>query len=79
MPINLEICKAQLMVEAAYVQYFQARIVSGVYKTREVYHGGYGDPNRVRLSEQELLEDELNTMHAHIRRMNEIIEVMPTD
>lgn len=76
MAISMEICKAQIAVEQAYVAYFQARIQSGSYKTRVVMKGGYGD-DKERMTKDELLDDELATMLRHIHRMNEIIDVMP--
>lgn len=57
----------------AYVVYFNARIQSGAYKTRQVFKGGHNGP---QLTEQELLEDELKTMLTHINRMNEAIDEM---
>lgn len=62
--------QAQLAVRQAYVTYFDARIRSGVYKTRKVQHG-IGGPF---YTEEELLQDEIRTMHRHIQLMNELAD-----
>lgn len=58
----------------AYVLYFHARIVSGVYKQRlgQVFHGSASDPKNA-FTEEELLADEVDTMNRHIMHMTEII------
>ena len=62
--------QAQLAVRQAYVTYFDARIRSGVYKTRKVQKG-IGGPY---YTEEELLEDEVRTMLRHIHLMNELAD-----
>ena len=62
--------QAQLAVRQAYVTYYDARIRSGVYKTRKVQRGIDGP----YYTEQELLEDEMRTMLRHIHLMNEIAD-----
>lgn len=79
--VNVEICKAQILAEHAYVMYFQTRIQSGAYKRRTAYRtkSVLGAIVKVPFTEEELLEDELATMLRHINRMNELIEVIPTE
>jgi hypothetical protein len=60
--------QSQLAVRQAYVTYYDARIRSGVYKTRKVQKGIDG-PYK---TEEELLADELATMLRHIHLMNEL-------
>lgn len=67
---QIETMKAQIIVHQCYVTYFDARIRTGVYKSRQVQHG-IGGPY---FTEEELLADELATMLRHIRLMNEIID-----
>lgn len=80
---TLEVLKAQIAVEQCYVAYFDARIKAGAYKSRIVHktsesvfiHGQHCFTGPI-MTEQELLNDELNTMLRHIHRMNELIESM---
>lgn len=65
---KLAALQSQLAVRQAYVTYFDARIRSGVYKTRQVRKGIDGP----LMDEQELLADELRTMLRHIHLMNEL-------
>lgn len=65
---KLAALQSQFAVRQAYVTYFDARIRSGVYKKRKVQHGIDGP----YYTEEELLEDELRTMHRHIQLMNEL-------
>jgi hypothetical protein len=73
MNIQLEVLKAQITVAQSYVTYYDARIRTGVYKSRKVHHGGFDGP---LLTEEELLKDEIQTMHRHIHRMNDLIDGM---
>lgn len=65
---RLAALQSQLAVRQAYVTYFDARIRSGVYKSRMVTKG-IGGP---QFTEDELLQDELATMLRHIHMMNEL-------
>jgi hypothetical protein len=60
---------AQLHVLQARVACRQTRILSGMYKTREVRIGGH--EGRL-LTEAELLKDEFQVMEAHIKMMQDI-------
>ena len=62
---------AQLMVLQARVTYHQTRILSGMYKNREVRIGG--SEGRF-LTEDELLNDEIAIMKRHIQVMQDIQE-----
>lgn len=81
--MSLEMLKGQMAVEQAYITYFQVRIQSGVYKTR-IRHktseasmiNGVWTFTGPLCSEQELLEDEINTMHRHIKRMNDLVDAI---
>lgn len=65
--------QALLIVLQTRVIFQQTKILSGAYKTREVYHGCQCTPEN-RLTEEELLKEEINTMKRHIERMQEIQE-----
>jgi len=68
--------EGQFEIEKAYVAYFQARIQSGAYKAR-VGHAWRGlSTEQTPLTLDEILDDELETMHRHIDRMNELLEAM---
>lgn len=73
--ITLAVLQAQVITEQSYVAYFDARIKSGAYKDRKVWHGLQRVPENL-YSEKELLNDELNTMYTHIKRMHELTESM---
>ena len=49
--------------------YYKARVDNGVYKLRvgHAFHGGLPENGGVAFTEQELLADELATMHRHIQ------------
>jgi hypothetical protein len=65
--------EGQFEIEKAYVAYFGARITSGGYKQR-VGNVWMGD-GRV-LTEEEILEDELQTMRSHIKIMGDLLNKM---
>lgn len=69
----ITLLQAQLAQRQAYVTYYDARIRTGVYKSRIVHHGGMNGP---LLTEEELLQDEMATMLQHIRLMQDIIDEM---
>lgn len=54
--------QAQIAFHLGRILVQQARIQSGVYKTRTVHKGTHDGP---LLSEEELLADEIATMEAH--------------
>lgn len=62
---------AQLMVLQTRVIYQQTVITTGIYKTREVYHGCQCTPEN-RLTEEELIKDEIAIMKRHIQSMQAI-------
>ena len=66
-----EYLDGQFQRAQAYVLYFHARIVSGAYKLRlgKVFHG----LSNCAMTEEELLQDELDTMNRHIQHMTEIM------
>ncbi len=55
-----------------------ARIVSGAYKTRQVFHSTETNPDK-QLTEEELLQSECRTMDQHIKWLNETIECLAKD
>lgn len=71
--IQLAAIQGQLAMHQAYVTYFQTRIQTGAYKNRKRYHGSFDGP---MYTEEELLADEIQTMHRHITLMQECIDAM---
>ena len=55
-----------------------AVIVSGAYKSREVYHGTEVSEDK-RLTEEELLQDEFRAMDQQIKWLEESINELPKD
>jgi hypothetical protein len=74
----MTILEGQILQCQAYVNWYQTRILSGVYKSRIVRRGSADSQGHIILSERELLEDEINTMHRHIEIMGECINHFPT-
>jgi hypothetical protein len=70
------------LVEAAQSQlralHYKVRIDSGIYKTRQVYHGGLPEHGGVLYTETELLHDEIGTMNRHIQLAQDHIEYAKT-
>lgn len=50
-------------------RYYEQRIATGAWRDRigKAFHGFVTDTNKVPLSENELLQDELATMERHIK------------
>ncbi len=65
----LVLAEAQLSQTRA--NHFGTRIASGVYKTRKCRMGGHDGP---LLTEEELLQDEINTQASHLHRAQECID-----
>ena len=63
----------QLLVVHARVLRQHAKIVSGAYKTREVYHGTV-ESEGARFTEAELLQDEVECMDRHIAFMQQCLD-----
>lgn len=47
-------------------EHYALRIKTGVFKNRQVYHGGLPEQGGVLFTEEELMKDELATMKRHI-------------
>lgn len=60
----------QFEVRKMYAMLWHAKITSGAYKLRELYHGTSGP----EFTDEEKLEDALDTMKRHIELMNETAE-----
>lgn len=60
-----------IAMRQSYVIYYQTRILAGVYKDRQVVRG-----DGTKLSEEELLEDEMQTMLQHIRIIADLTDAM---
>jgi len=71
--MGVEYLDGQMEVTKGYIAYFHARIVSGAYKERvgHVFHGTLGENP---FTEEEVLQDEIETMHRHIKRLKELID-----
>jgi hypothetical protein len=72
----MNILEGQVIEMHAHVMRDHARIVSGAYKTRKVYHGTTIAPENL-LTEQELLEDELRAMDQHIHWLDKCVQALP--
>lgn len=68
--------EGQVLLAQAYVMRSCARIQSGVYRNRVVYKGlpNPGEPHEQRLTSEELLQDEHETLDRHIQRLSELVD-----
>ena len=62
------ILEAQMKECELYAMWWHARIVSGEYKQRQMERGDH-----TPLTEEENLEDAINTMRAHLHRYSDLL------
>ena len=75
----MTIAEKQLLTWHARVMLQHARIVSGAYKTRRVYHGTDTSDESKRFTEAELLAEEIATMRRHVEFMDDCTHHTETD
>jgi hypothetical protein len=67
----------QITQTQAYITLWQTEIVSGHYKSRNVFHGINGP----KFTDEELLKDAMETLHRHVNRLRELVDaaMLPVD
>jgi len=65
--------EGQIESRKAWIAYWQTVILSGAYKSRKVYHG-FGTDEELEFTEEEKLQDALDTLKRHTELLAELIE-----
>jgi len=70
--------EGQIESRKAWIAYWQTVILSGAYKSKKIYHG-FGTPEEAEFTDEEKLQDALDTLKRHTELLAELIENLAKD
>jgi hypothetical protein len=74
----MKLIEGQMLSSFSHVLYWHAQIISGAYKARNIQKGDEATKGWRNLTDEEKLEDSFNAMQAHINRIYECTDYLPT-